>query len=114
MIKRCEKYRERWFRRRSDYIQSCGERNVNRIWRERINPGLSPHARGQVDRNTLASKVSRQIPNKLDLLIDRKPTNDSLEHGANRHSVFADQTAIINVGEDTHQESKTLSAKTEV
>ena len=81
------------------------------LWRERIDVGLSSRARGQVDRDTLVSEVSRQIPNKLDLLFDREPTNYRLEDGANRHSVFADQAAIINVGEDTHQESPPLSAK---
>jgi len=62
----------------------------------------------------LVSEVSRQIPDKLDLLLDREPTNNGLEDGANRHSVFADQATIINIGEHTHQESTTLSAKTGV
>jgi len=72
--------------------------------REIIKVELLPHARGQVDGDTLASEVSRQIPNKLDLLFDREPADDGLEDGADCHSVFADQTAIIDVGEDTHQE----------
>ena len=74
---------------------------------------LSSHGRGQVDGDTLASEVSRQIPDKLDLLFDREPTNDGLKNGANCHSVFADQTAVIDVGEDTHQEPAILSERVE-
>ena len=59
----------------------------------------------------MAGEVSRQIPDELDLLFDCEPTDDGLENGADCHSVFADQTAVIDVGEDTHQESATLSAK---
>jgi len=80
---------------------------------ERINVELSPDAGGQVDRDTLVSEVSRQIPNKLDLLFDREPADNGLENGADCHSVFADQAAVIDVGEDTHQEPVMLSAKLE-
>lgn len=65
------------------------------------------HARGQVDGDTLVSKVSRQVPDKLDLFLDREPADNGLEDGADCHFVFPDQTAIIDVGEDTHQESAT-------
>ena len=66
---------------------------------------------GQVDGDTLVSEVSRHIPNKLDLLFDREPTDNGLQDRADRHPVFTNQTAVINVGEDTHQEPATLSAK---
>jgi len=81
--------------------------------RERINVALSSHARGQVDRDALVSEVPRQIPNKLDLLFDREPADNGLEDGPDCYSVFADQTTVIDVGEDTHQEPAMLSAKLE-
>ena len=68
---------------------------------------LSSHARAQVDGDTLVSKVSRQVLNKLDLLLDREPADNRLEDGPNCHFVFPDQAAVIDVGEDTHQESAT-------
>jgi len=71
---------------------------------ESINVGLSSHVRGQIDGDTLARKIPRQIPDKLDLFFNCEATGDGLEDRANCHSVFADQAAIIDVGEDAHQE----------
>jgi len=51
----------------------------------------------------LVGKVSRQVPNQLDLFFNREPTDDRLENGADCDSVFPDQTAVIHVGENAHQ-----------
>ena len=93
-------------------VWSGGGLTVSR--RKRANVGVLSRARGQVDGDTLAGEVSRQIPNKLNLLFDREPTDDGLENRADSHSVFADQTGVIDVGEYAHQESTLSSAKTQV
>lgn len=57
----------------------------------------------------MAGKVSRQVPNKLDLLFNCEPTGDRLEDGADCDPVFADQAAVIDVGENAHQKPAMLS-----
>ena len=56
----------------------------------------------------MAGEVSRQVPDKLDLLFNREPAGDRLENRADCDPVFADQTAVVYVGEYTHQKSTTL------
>lgn len=51
----------------------------------------------------MAGKVSRQVPNKLDLLFNREPADDSLENRADCDPVLADQATVVHVGENTHQ-----------
>lgn len=63
----------------------------------------SSQVSGHVDRNTLAGKVSCQVPNELDLLFDGEPTGDRLKNGADCNPIFADQAGVIDVGEDAHQ-----------
>lgn len=58
---------------------------------------------GQVNGDALASKISGQVPNKLDLLFDSKPTSDCLENGTDCDPIFADQAGVIDIGENAHQ-----------
>lgn len=64
---------------------------------------------GRINGNTLASKISGQVPDKLDLLFDSKPTNDCLKNGTDCDPIFADQASVIDIGENAHQKSATLS-----
>jgi len=64
---------------------------------------------GQVNRDALASKISGQVPNKLDLLFDSKSASDSLKDGTNCDPIFADQAGVIDIGENAHQKSAMLS-----
>lgn len=55
------------------------------------------------DGDALFLKISRQICNQLQLLVDGQTANDGLENPPNGHIIFTNQAAIIDVSEDTHQ-----------
>ena len=57
------------------------------------------------DRNALAVEIVLEIVDELQLLLDREPTDDRLQHRANIDMMFADKAAVVNVDKHAHQKS---------
>lgn len=64
-------------------------------------------APSKLDCDTLALQISLQVRHELQLLVHGEPTDDHLEDRSHCDMVFADETAVIHICEDAHEESET-------
>ena len=59
----------------------------------------------ELDGDTLPFEVPLQVAHELELLLDGEPADDELQNRANGDVCFADEAAVVDVGEDAHEES---------
>jgi hypothetical protein len=57
------------------------------------------------DRDALAVEIVLEIVDELQLLLDREPTDDRLQHRADSDMMFADKAAVVDVHKHAHQKS---------
>lgn len=58
------------------------------------------------DTDALTPQVSRQISNKLQLLVRSQTANDGLQDASYSNVVLADETTIIDICEYAHEKSE--------
>jgi len=56
-----------------------------------------------LDRDALAAEIVLEIVDELQLLLDREPTDDRLQHRADIDMMFADKAAVVDIDKHAHQ-----------
>src|SRR6266702_1324955 len=56
-------------------------------------------------RDALAAEIVLEIVDELQLLLDREPTDDSLQHRTDSNMMLADNAAVVDVDKHAHQKS---------
>ena len=79
----------------------------------RIDPLSAPcpaAAISELDGNALALEIALEVGHEVELLVDRQAADDRLEHRPDGDVVLSDDTAVVDVCEDAHEEPRRRAA----